>query len=201
MKRIGLTQRVETVPDYAERRDCLDQRWTEVLFGLGYLPVPLPNREDLLPALLEELELTGVILTGGNDLACLAGTSNCAPERDATEHRLLDLCSQRGLPVLGVCRGAQLMCVHYRGGLRPIQGHKATRHEVHGEEHRDSVNSFHVWGIHNAGPILKVLGRSPDDLVEAVRHPDLPQVGILWHPEREETLTRQDQALLEGLFG
>ncbi len=42
MKKIGLTQRVEVVASYQERRDCLDQSWINLLLELGYTPIPLP---------------------------------------------------------------------------------------------------------------------------------------------------------------
>ncbi len=43
MKAVGVTQRVELVADYGERRDCLDQAWTQFLAACGLLPVLLPN--------------------------------------------------------------------------------------------------------------------------------------------------------------
>jgi hypothetical protein len=43
MKRLGITQRVENIHSYNERRDCLDQRWAALTFHLGYFPVPLSN--------------------------------------------------------------------------------------------------------------------------------------------------------------
>lgn len=46
MKRIGLTQRVQVVPDRGERRDCLDQNWTRLLLSLEMLPLPLVNKVE-----------------------------------------------------------------------------------------------------------------------------------------------------------
>jgi putative glutamine amidotransferase len=49
------------------------------------------------------------------------------------------------------------------------------------------VNSFHDWGLaseRDVGPTLSVLATAPDGSVEAVVHPELHQVGIMWHPER-----------------
>ena len=43
MKRIGITQRVERIESYSETRDCLDQRWSDLVWQLGYIPIPLPN--------------------------------------------------------------------------------------------------------------------------------------------------------------
>src|SRR5271165_6978792 len=105
MKTVAITQRVEVVPGFGERRDCLDQAWTRFLAACGLLPVLVPNVTDVALALCERANVSGVLLTGGNDLAALGGD---APERDAVENALLDFAEQHKLPVLGVCRGMQL---------------------------------------------------------------------------------------------
>ena len=63
LPRIGLTQRVETVPGRDERRDCLDQAWYDVVRAAGFLPLALPNRVELAAELVAGLGLRGVILT------------------------------------------------------------------------------------------------------------------------------------------
>ena len=80
--KIGLTQRVQLVPDYGERRDCLDQRWTPLLEQAGLTAVPLANLSADVGAHVDALGLGGAILTGGNDLAEIAGARDPAPERD-----------------------------------------------------------------------------------------------------------------------
>ena len=117
MLKVGLTQRVEVIQDTNERRDCLDQAWTRLLVDNGYLPIPLPNRVEDVDTLIAELEIDGIILTGGNDLSHLTGATNTAPERDAFERRLLERCADLDIPVLGVCRGMQMMVAHFGGEL------------------------------------------------------------------------------------
>ena len=68
------------------------------------------------------------VLTGGNDLAALGGY---APERDATENALLDAVESRGLPVLGVCRGMQLIQQRCAIPLRRVTGHVTTRQTIY----------------------------------------------------------------------
>ncbi len=82
MKAVAITQRVSVVADYGERRDCLDQDWTRFLEACGVLPVVMPNVLGVALALCERADVSGVVLTGGNDLDALGGD---APERDAVE--------------------------------------------------------------------------------------------------------------------
>ena len=105
--RIGLTQRVEVVTSYGERRDCLDQEWSILLRQLDFIPIPLPNQIGNVEEHLESLRLDGLIFTGGNDLQVNAGGTNLAPERDQFESELIEISSSTGLRLLGVCRGLQ----------------------------------------------------------------------------------------------
>ena len=207
--KIGITQRVEVVPSHGERRDCLDQAWAPLLYGLGFTLVPIPNHADHVEALVDQLGLDGVLFSGGSDLAHLDGATHAAPERDLTEARLLDQCQRRNLPTLGVCRGMQMMVHHHGGLLTPVEGHVATRHGLKvtdqaarfGLSDRPEVNSFHNYGVlaENLGAELIALGHAADGTVEAIAHTSLRRVAILWHPERAPNDPR-DHDLLKAVF-
>ena len=210
MKRIGLTQRVEVVPGYGERRDCLDQRWARLMLSLGYCPVPLANDVADVPLYIAALAIDGVTLTGGNDIGEEEGAENTAPERDSFEHRLLDVCDAGRLPVLGVCRGLQMLNVHHGGGIEPIEGHAAHRHNMgldtdffKGCPASIQVNSFHGFAISeaNRSSRLKPVAWSEDGTIEAAVHVSLPQFGVMWHPEREDGLAGHDLLMIRAAFG
>lgn len=211
MLRVGVTQRVEVLGDRDERRDALDQAWAPFLERAGLAAVPIPNRVADVCEFIEGLGLAGVILSGGNDLASLPGATDTAPERDALERAILERSAETGLPVFGVCRGLQLMTVHHGGRLTRIDGHVRTHHriEVRGEatdsfalDAREGVNSFHDWGVRadEIGTVLRIAALAPDGSVEALRHPELPQAAIMWHPERGPGDPR-DAALVARFFG
>jgi N5-(cytidine 5'-diphosphoramidyl)-L-glutamine hydrolase len=209
MKLVGLTQRVELVPTHRERRDSLDQAWTCLLQTLGFLPVPLPNGPaDKVEAYLDNLAFGGIILTGGNDL-CVSSGSDQAPERDRFERSLLDACIKRRLPVLGVCRGMQMMIVYHGGTISEIDGHAASRHEINleaeafkSECRSRTIASYHNFGILPAGlpPNVRPIAWAPDGSIEAICHVHLPHYGIMWHPEREDPCHEMDLLMIQRIF-
>lgn len=207
--RIGLTQRVEVAAERGERRDCLDQAWYAVLQAAGLAPVALPNRAELGVELIGALDLGGVLLTGGNDPLDAPQARDAAPERDALELALIAACAERDLPLLGVCRGMQMLVVAAGGALVRVDGHVGAPHALRVHERsrglpleaRDAVNSFHGLGVTREGlpADLAPLASAPDGTVEAVAHRHLRQWGILWHPERAPHDPR-DRELVRAVF-
>lgn len=199
-RRLGLTQRVDDVPERGESRDALDQRWTVLLEACGFVPVPLCNRIDHTADYLEALELAGVIITGGNDVTF--EQLEDLPMRDRFEHAVLTYCWDRRIPVLGVCRGMQIMNVFFKGRLSTLSGHVASRHRVSAGAQRRDVNSYHNFGIcpGDLGAGLIATAFCDDGSIEAMRHPGAPFHGLMWHPEREEPADAMDVALLEEIF-
>ena len=197
MKAIAITQRVTVVPAYGERRDCLDQAWIRFLGTCGLLPVVLPNIPDAALALCDRADIAGVVLTGGNDLVALGGD---APERDETEHAVLDLAERRGLPILGVCRGMQVIQHRRAIPLARVEGHVTPHQTIDIEGESTAVNSYHHFGAFDTRPPLEVWAVADDGVVKAVRDPDRWTTGIMWHPERFAPFAARDVALFRRVF-
>ena len=198
MKTVGVTQRVSIIPEYGERRDCLDQAWTKFLAACGLLPLLLPNVTEAAFALCESNAISGLLFTGGNDLASLGGD---APERDAVENALFDWAVERGLPLLGVCRGMQVIQGHFDIQLRPVTGHVAHRQLIQINGEPQEVNSYHRFGAFHSAPPLDVWAVSDDGVVKAIRDSEKPITGIMWHPERSTPFSPADIALFRRVFG
>ena len=181
----------------------------------GALPVILPLTEapEELSQLLALCD--GLLLTGGHDVspelygeAPLEGVISCCPLRDEMDRYVLRLAMDRGMPVLGICRGLQLINAVLGGTLwqdlhsqhpgavchkqqppydiasHPVQIKPETPLAKCLGAGRLLVNSCHHQGIKATAPGLEVMAAAPDGLSEAVFLPDYPFLwAVQWHPE------------------
>lgn len=204
MKVVAVSQRVDHFPELNETRDALDQRLTTFLLIAGFIPVPVPNGlykslpdgrcdPEALDVWLASLNPQAFVLSGGNDIGLCR-------ERDLTECWLLDHASQHKRPLLGICRGMQMMA-HWAGvELCPVKGHVRTRHRLYGEISR-KVNSYHTFSLATCPIDFEILAKSEDGEIEAIRHQSLPWEGWMWHPEREENFDPCDIQRVRALLG
>jgi len=187
---------------------------------VGALALMIPPDEVLEREPDEVLDLIdGLILAGGADIDPSAygaerhpKTGTTEPERDRTEIALTRRAVQRGMPVLGICRGMQLINVAFGGTLRqhlPDElGHEEHRrvpgsfdgadHDVRlrpgsfaalaAGEQVHGTKSHHHQGVDVIGDGLEVTGISTlDELPEAIEAPGHGFVlGVQWHPEADE---------------
>lgn len=197
MRKVAITQRVAVNPGYDERRDCLDQAWPQFLAACGLMPVIVPNVPDLALTMFSAADVSGLVLTGGNDLVSLGGN---APERDATENALVDMAESRDMPVLGVCRGMQLLQQRSGIPLHRVEGHVTRRQVIRVNDVPAEVNSYHHFAAVESRVPLEVWALADDGVVKAVRHAVRPTFGIMWHPERMEPFMARDIALFRRIF-
>ncbi|MBC75821.1 MAG: peptidase C26 [Halobacteriovoraceae bacterium] len=199
------------------------------------MPILIPNIEsDCQQMYLESMD--GFVLQGGSDLSPLTyNESHLDREkwpgdktRDEYEMNILRWAVINKRPVLGICRGAQLINAYFGGTLyqdieTQVQNSLQHRdpikydricHEVRLTPGGKLFNAYHeenIWvnSVHHQG--IKTLGKgmiaeavSPkDDIIEAIRHEKLPILGVHWHPEFHHTLedkVSDPQKLLEIFF-
>lgn len=207
---------------------ALQHTYTRAILQAGGLPILIPSmlqEEDFLDLYSR---VAGILFTGGGDVSLEYFNGSNHPRigevdkgRDATEVSLMLAAVDDGKPILGICRGAQIMNValggtlythihdqlkgaldhDYPGDLRrilvhPVSVDESTRSaEIFGETLLN-VNSLHHQGLKDIAPGLLATGYAPDGLVEVVEIHDHPYaVSVQWHPE---WLT--DQIPMQRLF-
>ncbi len=197
MKKILFSQRVEIIPSYGERRDCADQSISRLILECGYMPIPMINKPDAVKLIYDEIAPDGVLLTGGNDLANYGGD---APERDSTEKKMIEYAEKNAIPLLGICRGLQIIADYYGAKLEKVEGHIRVEHSISGILNRSSVNSYHGMGVKTINPPLEALSRTEDGVIEALRHSEFKIAGIMWHPEREKVFSSDDIQMIKEFY-
>jgi len=194
---VAVSQRVMIDPVTGERRDALDQRWTPFLRECGLSPLLVPNHVETARQLMQLNIICGVLLTGGNDLAAYGGD---APERDETERFLIEEAGRTSQPVLGVCRGMQMLQHHAGVVLKRVDGHVAVRHAVQLPDGPANVNSFHGWGATTTVTGLEICAATTDGVIEAIIDRPRRRAGIMWHPERETPFGPRDVNFVRQFF-
>ena len=193
MKFIGITQRLLENTSYYEVREALSVEWGEFFKEhlQGFLPLPLSYAIPF-STYAESLgeSLSGVILSGGNDLNSL-NPNPLSAMRDEYEVQILMHCLQYNLPLLGICRGAQMIAHYFGAKLELLSGHIGN-HQVFDVRNKEKfeVNSFHNYGIRDLGDCLEALVKSEDCSVEAFKTKHKPIFALMWHIERKNGMEK-----------
>ncbi|MFN3286548.1 MAG: gamma-glutamyl-gamma-aminobutyrate hydrolase family protein [bacterium] len=189
-------------------------RAIEAIVDAGGLPVPLPPLQEALPELLERLD--GVLLTGGGGRLPPGAFATGRPgptleslnrERYAFERELIVTAVRRGTPILGICRGMQMInetlggtllrniatdvpdaLQHYqrRPSWRPAHAISIapdSRLAALIGRTQDEVNSLHRQAVRTPGRGLRITGVAPDGVAEAVEAESGFVLGVQFHPE------------------
>ncbi len=189
------------------------------VLAAGAVPVVIPPFEDrdALAATLETVD--GLLLSGGGDLNPLFLGEEPVPElhginarRDLAELLLTRLAYDRQIPILGICRGAQVLAAALGGSVcqdisnRTTEGRPPVKHDQQLDRACAShtvritgdslilrpllgtetipVNSFHHQAVRNPGPHLRVCATAADGVIEAVESAEHKSIlGVQWHPE------------------
>lgn len=199
---------------YEEGKQILNDRYRETVEAFGGVPVLLPITLEIQTILSYTEKIDGLILTGGEDINPLLfgeepkkelGEIN--PDRDFFELNLCRLFLAKEKPILGICRGLQVLNVAAGGSLfqdlatqlpESIQHQqKAPKHHVSHEIYLEEstllhrllnvnqlrVNSFHHQSVKSLGKGFKEVAWASDGVIEGIEKNKGFAVGVQWHPE------------------
>ena len=220
---IGISQ------GYSEKKNSVNTAYVNSVLMNGGVPYIIPVTDDVEVLRQIVAQLDGIVFTGGEDFAPAyygdeahekLGEVNVT--RDTYDLTLFKLAKDRNVPILGICRGLQLINVGMGGSLyqdlpseKPsainhrqeedgtIATHSvsvvkgSTMHQILGEE-EIQVNTFHHQAIKKLAPELKIVGWANDSVPEMIEaFPNRQIIGTQFHPE---IFTNAGDKLLSKLF-
>ena len=129
MLKVGLTGRIIYSSQHDEYRECLDVRWAAFVRNcMGALPYLIPSAID--PAsYINEVKISAVILTGGNDIGSISGSRQDV-YRDHHETKIIGHSLKLGIPIIGVCRGMQMIATYFGEEVKPVPNHTSVTHSI-----------------------------------------------------------------------
>ena len=202
---IGISLRITNAKDYDEKRDSLSHDWPKLMEELGINIVFIPNSLKNVRSYLSELNLSGFIISGGDNIGDNA-------ERDKTEIEMIKFAMKNKNPLFGVCRGMQIINKFFDGTISTSEksNHVGKYHNINiikqnffkfFKNKNTKVNSFHNNLIYNENlgrDLIPFATISEDGTVEGFFHKFFPIIGVMWHPERQATL--ESKIMLKHFF-
>ncbi|SEF35731.1 putative glutamine amidotransferase [Amycolatopsis pretoriensis] len=222
---IGLTSYLEPAKFGVWETEAvlLHRFYVDCVVTAGGIPVLLPPVSDAYDGLVSTVD--GLVLTGGADVEPARyghephPATYTRPNRDAFEFGLFDAARQAGKPVLGVCRGLQVMSVALGGTLvqHLPEARETTEHQpalatfgrgtvtlAEGSRAASILGSetktlcYHHQAIDRLGAGLEAVGWAADGTIEAAEIPGEFALGVQWHPEQDSDDVRLFQALVDA---
>lgn len=199
--RLALSMRVTSAHNYDELRDSISHDWLMLCQEWNYEIVLVPNYISDPVQYINQFNINGLILTGGDDIGA-------HQIRDQTEIEMLKYAINKKLPILGICRGLQLINFYFGGKTTPIRNHINIQHKIDIKKPFDKIysnwivtNSYHQQGVEllNIGIGLTGWAFDAEGWVEALYHNTHPIIGLMWHPERDKK-NLQDKILIDSLL-
>ena len=195
--------------DESSSKVMVNANYADAVARGGHVPVVIPRfgTDAQFDALVAKLDV--LIMTGGEDIAPERYDAERSPKlgkvnapRDGFDCRLLAAARRRNLPVVGICRGCQLLNVAFGGSLWqdlpsefPVKGvqHRNMFHWISIDPQsrlakvvgkKDVlVNSSHHQAVRKLAPGFRIVAKSADGVVEAIECDTYPAIGVQFHPE------------------
>ena len=162
------------------------------------LSIPIPNFKTSIKKsidfIFKKLPPSAIILSGGNDIGEYKN-------RDILEYYMIDLAIANNIPLIGICRGMQIINSYFGGSSVKLDNHVNVNHNIFDSlDNKVMVNSYHNYTLNRCPISYNVIAYDDTNKIEAIKHKFLPWEGWMWHPEREQEFSELDIRRFNKLF-
>ena len=195
-------------------RSYVNEDYVDSVVQNGGIPYIIPFNENEEVVKEQLLNVQGLILSGGHDVdphnygeELKQKIGDVWPERDVFDMRLLKFAEENNIPVLGICRGMQIINVAHGGSLYQDLSYRKEKTLKHSQNQTPTLvthtvkadpnsqianilgkdkfltNSFHHQLVKDVAPDFTVAAKCVDGVVEAIENKDASVIGVQWHPE------------------
>ena len=193
---IGITSNLKEY--YSGYIDFIDHYWLKYFEKKKINYFLISNKKKLSVKILNKINL--LIIPGGNNVSNFLKTSRI---RNKIENNLINICLKKKIPILAICRGAQLLNKNFGGRIKKVKNHMRTRHNIFFTKNSIikknflNVNSFHNEGIKkkDLSKKLNMLANDKAENVEMFISKNKKIIGTMWHPEREKNTRLLDKLI------
>lgn len=220
--------------NYKEQTSRIADAYVQAVQRAGGVPLLIPIMEDSATLELAVRQIDGLLLSGGADIDPSYFNEEAIPElgdvdskRDFYDYTLIELARRYQIPILGICRGMQVLNVCFGGNLyQDIYAQQTAELLNHSQEEARDVethsvtivansqlsriigsttvetNSFHHQAVKDIGKGLQSVATTSDGICEGIESTNYPIIGVQWHPENLAVANKKSHvSLFNWLIG
>jgi putative glutamine amidotransferase len=195
MKNIIVTTRTIKDIKHKEKYYSISHDWINLFNKIKVNPILVTHNSKINSQFIQDNKIQGLILTNGEDVKLNKIKKISGNKRDIFEAKLINLFLKNKLPILGVCRGHQLINNYFGGKLSKKKGHAGTEHKIiirksyvrnYLKSNSILVNSYHNYVIKNKNKAnYLTCWAELNDTVEGYYNIKFKILTFMWHPERK----------------
>lgn len=206
-KVIAITQKIIYNDSLNETVESLDIAYIQLIEELGFTPLILSSLINI-KEYFSKFKIDGIILSGGNDLYC-CNKNKLSKKRDSFEKALIKYAINSKIPILGICRGMQVISDYFNSSFERIENQVNINHFIHAEKKSKyfkelnklkEVNSFHNFSIKTLSKNLIISAKSDTNIIKAIEHKNYKILAHMWHPERKIPFNKNELDLIKIFF-
>tara|TARA_B100001248_G_C27381624_1_gene457243 strand:- start:880 stop:1503 length:624 start_codon:yes stop_codon:yes gene_type:complete len=183
----------------------LENSWYNYFYNKKINLIPINNSIHSYKK-LSFLKPKGIIISGGNDLySVIKSKENLI--REKYETKIIRYAIKKKIPILGVCRGFQLIAKLFRAKVFKINKHVRTTHSLQIEKkicgvniRKLKINSFHNYAIRNLPKTFNLIIRYVDNSIEIAQSKKFKILCLMFHPERKNNSQKEIDQIIFSHF-